>query len=90
MSEKSRRLPNEFGFHPAERTSVHLSAYPDRPPILSAWTDTVGFKLSVGKYEVDADHLAFARDLLDAVTEYLAECQRLYDLGTESAEDTAA
>lgn len=86
------RLRSDMKFYPAEWTSVHLSRYCDSPPILSAWTETVRFTISNGREGMDADHVRFARDLAEAVTGYLAECERLYSQtqGSETPGSAAA
>jgi hypothetical protein len=83
MSEEGG-LRSDLGFRPAGRTSVHLSRYADSPPILSAWTKTVGFTITHGRTGMDTDHVRFARELADAVNGYLTECERLHAQNRDS------
>ncbi|MEX5712838.1 hypothetical protein AB1484_32425 [Parafrankia sp. FMc6] len=57
-------------------TVCHL--YPHRPPILSVTVGPTSFTLAPADGDtVTADHLQFARTLLDAVNTYLVDCERI-------------
>jgi hypothetical protein len=66
-------MAQHIAHHPSDEAWVHCHTYGDkRPPILAL--DEAGSSLTVGVFgtQPPADHLSFARDLLAAVTEFVA------------------
>ncbi|ONH32706.1 hypothetical protein [Protofrankia sp. BMG5.30] len=71
--------------------SARCFTYPHERPILAVDADHTHLSLSATDDAVTVDHLAFARALVRAATDYLHECERLLTGRTTDAStgDTA-
>ncbi|KLL09517.1 hypothetical protein FrCorBMG51_24380 [Protofrankia coriariae] len=63
--------------HVGSDGSARCFTYPHERPILAVDADHTHLSLSVTDGVVTVDHLAFARALVRAATDYLGECERL-------------
>ncbi|WP_018635891.1 hypothetical protein [Parafrankia elaeagni] len=72
-----RRSSTHLALHIGTDWHATCHTYPNRTPILSVDASLSMFSLSPAGGTVTADHLQFARTLRDAVTIYLADCERI-------------
>lgn len=65
---------------------AYCDTFPDRPPILHLAFGEMAMTVNVNhSCEVTAEDIAFARDLIENATTYLAECERIHATQADDA-----
>ncbi|WP_131740829.1 hypothetical protein [Actinomadura roseirufa] len=73
----------------AQGTRIDCHTYPASGPILAVWGTGLSLMLTSGRGAVTAADVDNAHELLEAVQTYVAECERLYAMASESDESRA-